>query len=401
MFNQGVRKVVTLDSRDCFAVDTSEIGMEHFRSTTSLAYELEQYLPLDAERMAIAIGPTPMRSKVRTNHGLVVVVDRAPVQERVSELELQGSWIAGVSPKFLIASQWWANEYGVIEGYILCRDGSEDVWDLLRIESECPKQWQWLSTASVKSTLLCDTTQTPIHIVGPISEDMQSFIAELGSRVHCHEEMDIEKAISIAEEKWCNGNWSPWIDLRGRSIETRFRYAPLYPSLLATTTALLLFLAVSICQLLLQTYQLEKTIANNDSASYEVFRKLYPVQSVPADIPGRLGSELRKLNLARDEMSKEPPVYSSYPVLMQFLSRLPDESVFRVDSIRVKSDQITSVDGAARTLSDLESITQALRTGGFVFPPPSSTGMNEGFSIRLEQLKLSKSSAVAEEAIKQ
>lgn len=399
-FKKIVRKVVTLDSRDCFAIDASQIGAEHFRTKTSLAYELEQYLPLDAERMAIALGPSPVRGKAHANQGLVVVVDQAPIQATVEDLESQGNWIAGVSPKFLLAAQWWAAEHGVRDGYVLWPNKDEEVSDLLRIENGCPTQWRWLDTSSALSHLQSDTSQTPIHFVGSLPENMRSLVAERGDRLICHEEMDIEQAASIAQEKWCKGNWTAWIDLRGESIKTRFGYAPFYPSLLALSAAALVFLVASIGQILLQTVRLNETIAQNDTATYELFRQLYPGQSVPADIPGRLNSELRKMELAREEMSKEPPVYSSYPILVHFLNQLPDESVFRVDAIRLKSQQINSVEGAARTLSDLEAINIALRAGGFVFPPPSSNGMKDGFSIRLEQVSFAKKSPAGEDTSK-
>jgi hypothetical protein len=382
-----VGKIVTLDSRDCFAIDASQIRAEHFRSMTLLAYELEQFLPLDAERMAIALGPLPGGRKAHANQGLVVVADQAPIQEKVNELESQGTWIAGVSPQFLLGAQWWADAHGVREGYIFWPDRNKEVWDVLRIENACPTHWRWMDTATALTFLRSDETQSPILFVGSVPESMHSALPGLGERVVCHEEIDIEKAASLAQEKWCNGNWKAWIDLRGVSIKTRFKYAPFYQGWLAFTAGVLLFLAASFSQILIQTFRLSDSISQNDQTTIELFSQLYPGQLAPTDIPGRLKSELRKIEMARDQISKEPPVHSSYPILVKFLNLLPDHSVFRVDAISIKSKQISSVEGAARTLSDLDAVSRALREGGFEFPPPSSTGMRDGFSVRLEQMR--------------
>ena len=106
-------KVIMLDSSDCFAVDALQIEAKHFRSLTALAYELEQYLPLDAERMAIGIIASGNGLRQNREEGLIVLADRESLEKSIFDVETQGIWVAGVTPKFLLGCQFWCQENGI------------------------------------------------------------------------------------------------------------------------------------------------------------------------------------------------------------------------------------------------------------------------------------------------
>ena len=80
------------------------------------------------------------------------------------------------------------------------------------------------------------------------------------------------------------------------------------------------------------------------------------------------------------------PVYSSLPLLVHFLNALPVDAVFRIDAIRLKSKQLSSVEGSVRTLTDFEALMGALRADGFEFAQPNLNQMKDGFSLRLERM---------------
>ena len=62
------------------------------------------------------------------------------------------------------------------------------------------------------------------------------------------------------------------------------------------------------------------------------------------------------------------------------------DAIFRIDAIRAKSQQLSSVEGSAKSLTDFQDFVSSLRTGGFKFAEPSVTQMKDGFSLRLERL---------------
>ena len=62
------------------------------------------------------------------------------------------------------------------------------------------------------------------------------------------------------------------------------------------------------------------------------------------------------------------------------------EAVFRIDAIRAKSQQLSSIEGSTKSLTDFQVLVSTLRTGGFQFAEPSVTQMKDGFSLRLERL---------------
>jgi len=127
----------------------------------------------------------------------------------------------------------------------------------------------------------------------------------------------------------------------------------------------------------------------------EAFRELFPKQSLPTDIAGRLKSEHRKLLAGLTEIDKAPPINSSLPILVRFLETLPDQTIFRIDGIRVISSEIIAIDGAVKTLQDFETLVSTLRSKGFRFATPNIQQMVDGFTLRLERLKFDDSNVTS------
>ena len=129
------RRVIALDSSDCFAIEAVQIEAKYFRSTTALAYQLEQYLPLDAERMVIDVIASPKGMRTKREEGLIIVADREALEATIAELERGGTWIAGVTPQFLMGAQFWSQEKGIRDGHILWQNGEQDAWDYLKLKA--------------------------------------------------------------------------------------------------------------------------------------------------------------------------------------------------------------------------------------------------------------------------
>ncbi len=379
------RSVIALDSCHCFAIETVQIEAKYFRSTKALVYELEQYLPLDAERIVIDVIASPKGMQTKREEGLIVVADRVALETTISELEEDGTWIAGIAPKFLMASQFWCKENGIREGHLLWQNGEQDTWDYLKLQAGRPTIWRWSDSKAAIEGVLADTSGCEVHIVGDLANDLRVQIEQAGRPIRIHESSCIDEWANKAEKQWARGSWNPWSDLRG-SVKTLYRSAPMYASLLVFTASLLMLLVASAGYVYLKSSQLSDSIASCDRERTESFEQLFPRQSVPTDIRGRLLSELRKLESSKQELSKEPPIYSSFPVVVHFLNQLPEEAIFRIDAIRAKSQQLSSVEGSARSLTDFQDFVSSLRAGGFQFAEPNVMQMKDGFSLRLERL---------------
>ena len=379
------RTVIALDSSDCFAIDAMQITAKHFRSTTTLAYELEQYLPLDSERMVVDVIASAKGMRTKREEGLIVIADRDALETKISDLEKDGTWITGIAPRFLMGAQLWCQEQGIRDGYLIWQNGEQDTWDYLKLQAGGPTIWRWLDGKSAIDEILKDPSNSEVHSVGKLSEDLRGQVKQSGHPIRSHEASHIEVWARKVEELWNRGGWRPWTDFR-RHVKTRYSRAPMYASLLVFTASLLMLLvACAWCAYWTNT-QLSDSIAASDLQRTDTFKRLFPSQSVPTDIPGRLVSELRKLESAKQEFSNEPPIYSSLPIVVHFLNQLPEEAIFRIDVIRAKSQQLNSIEGSAKSLTDFQAIVSSLRTGDFQFAEPSVTQMKDGFSLKLERL---------------
>ena len=393
---------MALESYECFAIDALQIDAEHFRSLTSLAYELEQYLPLDAERMAIGVvGYGESISRKKRGQGLVVVADKESVIKTVSDLEEQGIWIAGIAPRFLMGAQLWAEESAIQNCDLLWKADEKEAWDYLKIENCKPTQWRWLDEHSAICIVTSPNSAIDVHVVGMLNDSSNEMLAASGKTILQHDWLPVSEYANKVEKLWVAGRWNAWLDLGKNNLKTRYAWAPMYRSLLAMTGSALLLLMACVGYVYWQTIQLEQTIAENDAARSAEIERLFPKQSVPRDIAGRLQSELRKLETNKQDLSKEPPIYSSLPVMVHFLNQLPEEAVFRIDRITANSQQIGSVDASVKSLSDSEALLANLRSGGFQFAPPGVNNMKDGFSIRLERLTLEPRKTPNKEPVKE
>jgi hypothetical protein len=375
-------RAILLESNDCFAIDSGAIGQEHFRNMKSLAYELEQFIPLDAERMVLAVAGNN-RKKGR---GLVLVADRDWLQSQVDELEQAGEWIALITPKFLFEAQHWCISQSVKKGILIRENDSLNAWDFLRVKDSEPVQWLWFGFKDLLLELSNLPPETEVTVLGGADKDSIQALQETGCRV-------AQPAVSLSEVNPISdarldamGPREPWFDFRVDGVRTLYRKAPYYGGAIALSGAMLLMLLASIAVLWIRCSDLRQTIAESDAVRSQKFAQLFPTQNEPVDVPGRLQSELRKLEMTKTELNKEPPVYSSLPLLVHFLNALPVDAVFRIDAIRLKSKQLSSVEGSVRTLTDFEALMGALRADGFEFAQPNLNQMKDGFSLRLERM---------------
>jgi len=166
---------------------------------------LEQYLPLDAERMAIDVIASPKGMRTKREEGLVVVADREALETVISALEEDGKWIAGVAPKFLMGSQFWCKENGIREGHLLWQNGEQDTWDYLKLQAGRPTIRRWLDTKSAIEGVLKDTSGNDVHIVGKLPDDLRGQVEQSGHQVRTHDASSIVDWATKAERLWSRG----------------------------------------------------------------------------------------------------------------------------------------------------------------------------------------------------
>ncbi|MEQ1830384.1 MAG: hypothetical protein ABL921_30785 [Pirellula sp.] len=428
--NQG-RELILLSTQECFAIDANQIESKHIRSKSLLSYNIEQFLPLDGERMAIEICSIGSRSlnegrqseKSERKDGLIVIADRESLLSKVETVESDGTWVAGIAPRMFLIAQRWCEINRVRDADLFFRE-DEAAWSYLRIQGGKPVVWSWLDNSEETLWGRIESCGGPVHVVGsldnairdrvgamlkreaepprqcvprqePGNEGREGLGQEAGNEggdrvgairedVSFHDNL-AEAMVEEAGRLWKSGKWRPWIDFR-IGVRTKYRNRLVYPGILAMTVAMLLVLTLATWNLFRQYSSLREQSIHDEEQIAAEFTRLFAGQELPVDVPGRLLSEARKLESTKEELVKVPAVRSSLPPLVRLLNHLPEGTVFRIDSMRLKSEQILGVEGSVQSLDGLGEIVTALRSKGYRFAEPNVNQMKDGFTLRLESL---------------
>jgi len=373
--------VLGLRSHECFCVDTTSFPASTRQSLRTLRYDLEKYLPIDAEQMAVDMSV-----------GLIVIVDRDRILPSVKSAEVEGYWIAGVSPVVLLAADALLREQNLdssLDIFWQCDDGNG--WDYLEIRDRQAVLWHWGELGSLigkrsENDESPIAVKPPILCLGNLTEQQLRRFDDAGKVFNYRPGRTQHEYASKTTDNCIKGIDRPWIDLRGEHLPTLAPMAPIGHSLMLIASVIVFCLGLGLSAILWKSYEYAEIANESDTEREQVFRDLLPGQPVPTDIVGRLRSECRKLIAASQQLSKEPPIHQSLPTLIRTLNSLPKEATFRIDSIRVVSSQISNLDGAVRSLDDSEKIVKALRSAGYQFMPPGVSQMADGFAIHIEKL---------------
>jgi hypothetical protein len=400
--------VVSIDTTDCFALPSSQIDLQQFKTVDALAIALEEHLPLDAEEMVVRVA-----KKSQSKECITIVSERPLLAEEVERLQIGEHWIAAISCTCLLAVQELTFDPDVPDSFDCLWKNPRNGWDLVRVRDSIPVEWQWMDesqfqddlksrTVAIKGSVAGDTGReesVPLFIQGTSSTLETNSLHELREPIQVNAAADQVEFARLMADRIVRGSATPWINLAGKQLPTREPWAPIRMPLLILLGIICTALVTLQSTLLWRASNFTTTSAEADDEQISAFRKLYPGQRIPSDIVGRLRSEHRNMQLTEQELQKEPPVYPSLPVLAQFLNSLPAEAQFRIDHVKAQSNQIVSAEGATRTLEDFQSLVGAIRRAGFEFQQPNVVNMVDGFTVRLEKLTPKPKSAKSTESV--
>jgi hypothetical protein len=382
--------VVGLDTKECFVLPDSIVS-DKKSSAQRRSFELEPYLPIAAESMVVA----SLRS-ASNNDRLILIADRDRIQSAIDRYEANGHWIGAISCTSFIALQHAVETSFLNRTCNVMWKRDDDSWEFFAIQDGVPTAWQWLNLDSIPNDIWFenpseDIASIPMIVIGQIDHEMEEKLLEYFGHIDVRPSRAIEEFAEQSAHRILSGESTPWFDLRRKPVVTLESIAPLRWSLLTFCIVLWLALIASSAIVLLRSWVLAAQTDDHEKAQVALFQELFPQQSIPVDIPGRLRSELRQSNADREEFTKAPPMHSGLPTLVHFLNSIPDGPTFRIDLIQVKEQQILTVEGAVRSLDDAEKLADAIKTAGFEFKDPGNMRMADGFTIKLVNLKLSPS----------
>jgi hypothetical protein len=130
--------------------------------------------------------------------------------------------------------------------------------------------------------------------------------------------------------------------------------------------ALAVMLLCSAAALAWRTTQYHRLIEAAQDQQRQLYCRLYPAQSVPLNVLGRLRAEHRRAQaLAGLEVLPVDRGPSALMLLCRCLAALPAELRFRVDELRIEEGRMY-LEGEVRSHGDAEVLASALRQRGGV-----------------------------------
>jgi hypothetical protein len=287
--------VVGLDTKECFVLPDSIVS-DKKSSAQRRSFELEPYLPIAAESMVVA----SLRS-ASNNDRLILIADRDRIQSAIDRYEANGHWIGAISCTSFIALQHAVETSFLNRTCNVMWKRDDDSWEFFAIQDGVPTAWQWLNLDSIPNDIWFenpseDIASIPMIVIGQIDHEMEEKLLEYFGHIDVRPSRAIEEFAEQSAHRILSGESTPWFDLRRKPVVTLESIAPLRWSLLTFCIVLWLALIASSAIVLLRSWVLAAQTDDHEKAQVALFQELFPQQSIPVDIPGRLRSELRQSN---------------------------------------------------------------------------------------------------------
>ncbi|MFN8741013.1 MAG: hypothetical protein ACK5YR_13880 [Pirellula sp.] len=399
---------ILLASSECFAIPASAIPSFSLESTEKLRYELERFLPLDAEELVVASvdGISFKKSP------LILATSKSTLQTQIDRLANPERWLTCISPEPLILIQQWLLQNPSCKPSVVCIKSVSDTspmenssrgnncWDVVTLANGKPSSWEWVASSDLQQAVVSDPERKVIQLVdvsdsqnNHSNEDLKSgdndSVQQPGAHSNCEIiTVDYQKLKAAALEQVRLRKTKPWFDFKRHAKLGGTAKHPLSRSALFGFFCINLVLWGSVIALVEKIIDLNHQTENILLEQEEAFLAEFPRQSVPVDIAGRLKSELRKLESSKSQLATVPEIPSAIPTLAALINALPAEAVFRIDQLIINPQRDSTLSGAVRNLSDFDAIRNGLSENQFQYAPPGTTQLLDGYSVRIERLRL-------------
>lgn len=399
---------ILLTSARCFAVPAFAISPASLESTEKLRYELERFLPLDAEELVV----TSLDGVSFKKSPLILVTSKSTLQDEIGRLTNPDQWLTCVSPEALIVIQQWLSQNPSCKPSVVCIKAVSDAslmdsnprgancWDVVTLANGKPTSWEWISSSDLEQIVVSDPVRKRIQLVDVSespnnhqNEDLKSDENVSMQQPDAHSNceiitVDYQKLKAAALEQVRLRKTKPWFDFKRNAKLGGTATHPLSRSALFGFFCVNLVLWGCVIAIAKKVIDLNHQTESTLQAQEEAFLSEYPRQTVPVDIAGRLKSELRKLESSRSQLATVPEIPSAIPSLVALVNALPAEAVFRIDQLIINPQRDSTLSGAVKNLSDFDAIRNGLSENQFQYSPPGATQLLDGYSIRVERLRL-------------
>jgi len=377
---RGEPTVVAVTSQACLAATIPHAGRFMVRSHQSMAYALEEFLPLAAEDMACDF-------VVFDNDALGVAVEASTLRPLVSALEEAGVLIASIVPTAILALQHQTKENKRPgRQVVVWQDG--DAVDLFELIDGRPHIWRTFPAAMEVLArevrllqIISGSSNLDEMMACNVSEQLLGVLRRAAGDAVVTVESFPESAAVEAAAAILSGRQEPWIELRRGEFGEYDPYRPIRRRLRLFATAvacLLLSLSVVVW---IRAEKYEQVAEKCQREQGEIFCRVFPGKPVPIGVRSRLESEYRKLAGTTGQIEGVPRLESATLLLRDALTPLPEDLRFRLLEIRLEENGLY-LDGEVRQHGDADRLAISLRASGFEVDAPRTEQLAEkGVSV--------------------
>ncbi len=377
----GQPTLLAIGSLSCLAATFSHAGRAMSRNHQTMAYALEEHLPIAAEDFVCDF-------LTAGDEALGIAAETRELQQLVRGLENAGVAVGSVSPSALLAMQAEKGNRRPLPTAVVWRHGERV--ELFHLSDGTPRVWRCIGTApediAREITVLEMETGRKLETLvarGFTEEQPESLRQRMNGVSVVVEERTIESAVVDVVSQILSGGEPAWIELRRNEIGDYDPHRPIRGSLrlLAVATACLLLTLAAALWIRGDKYGARAASAQTEQQA--VFRRLFPGQAAPVGVHARLESEYRKLAGATGQSESSSELCPVLPFLCTTLSAMPEEMRFRLHEIRFERERVY-LEGEVRHHSDADVLATALRSAGFDIRAPRTEQLAEegvGFSL--------------------
>jgi len=383
---------------DCLTATVSTEGVDRANRRRTLAFQLEEHLPLAAEDVIADYLEHP------DGRALAVATELADLRGTIDALEQAGVPVAHACPASMLAAAEIlpADKRGSTEPALLI-EGSAG-WELIETRQARPVAWWWFGDdgASRDQRLAdwadeqrrADLTPTLYHLAPSPNDSDASHASDpapsadrpgLPADVHRIpvDTADVDEPVVRQAARVRDGSAAPWIEFRRDALAAPGRFATYRKPVAALVLAAIVLLVGVFTTGWYRAGQYRERAADHRAAVTDHFREALPDQRVPpVGVLQRMASEYRNLAGVGGQATDPRTAAELHPLpaltqLQVVLDVLPDDLRYRILDLTIQPDRVR-IDGEAQQHAHAERLVLALRDSGwYTVDSPKTQSLRE------------------------
>ena len=381
---QGQAVVLGLPSGDCLA-RALELGDGDSRDRAGLKFDLEEFLPFDAEQTVADFAWSD-------GCALGVAVENTKYARWVEALEAAGVWVQSISPVALLAIQFSRPPQDPGPRIVLW--GHDGHLEMCEVVDGQPRQWQVLpadppaALRRLRAALLHQPPDVTIEVHDAAPELVAALQAErIGGVIDTLDKMPLLEAAVRGSAHVLAGSHTPWIDLCREQLSYGDRHRALRPYYRLVTLAAVAFVITFLSAMWVRSLQYQAQVRQASNELEQLYRDLFPGRAAPVGVRSRLESELTNLLERRGTSIDVDATRSALPTVYDLLATVPADSRFQFTKIEFRPEDII-IDGEVLDIGQSQLIAAGLAERGFEVGVPYEERTEHGsVSFRLTARK--------------